>query len=71
MEPSQWASKAFLVLKGNGKDMRIVSDFKRLNKVIEGPSWPTESSSQLLRNFEADSRFLVTLDLTQVIIRSR
>ena len=50
MEPSQLASKAFPVLKGNGKDVRIVSDFKRLNKVIERPSWPTESSSQLLRN---------------------
>ena len=28
MEPSQWASKAFPVIKGNGKDVRIVSDFK-------------------------------------------
>ena len=64
MEPSQWASKAFPVVKGNGKDVCIVSDFKQLNKAIERPHWPTESSDQLLRNIESDSRFFVTLDLT-------
>ena len=64
MEPSQWASKAFPVLKGNRKEVRIVSDFKTLNKAIEQPFWPTESSSQLIRNIEPDSRFFVTLDLT-------
>ena len=64
MEPSQWASKVFPVIKGNGKDIRIVSDFKQLNKAIERPHWPTESSDQLLRNIESDSRFFVTLDST-------
>ena len=64
MEPSQWASKAFPVIKGNGKDVCIVSDFEQLNKAIEQPHWPTESSDQLLRNIESDSRFFVTLDLT-------
>ena len=38
--------------------------FKQLNKAIERPHWPTESSDQLLRNIESDSRFFVTLDLT-------
>ena len=64
MEPSQWASKAFPVVKGNGKEVRIVSDFKQLNKVIERPHWPTESSDQLLRNIESDSIYFVTLVLT-------
>ena len=63
MEPSQWASMAFLVVKGN-KDVRIVSDFKQLNKAIERPHRPTESSDQLLRNIESDSKYFVTLDLT-------
>ena len=64
MEPSQWASKGFPVLKDNRKEVRTVSDFKTLNKAIERPSWPTESYLQLLRNIEPDSRFFVTLDLT-------
>ena len=64
MEPSQWASKAFPMVKGNGKVVHIVCDFKQLNKAIERPHWPTESSDQLLRNIESDSKFFVTLDLT-------
>ena len=63
MEPFQWASKAFPVIKGNGKEVRIVSHFTQHNKAIERPRWPTESSDQLLRNIESDSRFFVTLDL--------
>ena len=76
-EPSQWASKAFPVIKGNGKDVRIVSDFKTLNRAIERPHWPTESSDQLLRNIVSDSKYFVTLDLTsgyhqvQVDVESR
>ena len=52
------------MVKGNGKDVRIVSDFKQLNKAIQRPHWPTESSDQLLRNIESDSKYFVTLDLT-------
>ena len=44
-EPSEWSSKAFPLLKGDGTVVRIVSDFKRLNQAIERPNWPTESSS--------------------------
>ena len=48
-EPSQWACKAFPVPKSNWSAVRIVTDFKRLNKKIERCHWPTESSGQLLR----------------------
>ena len=34
-EPSRWASKEFLVLKGDGTAIRNVSDFKRSNQAIE------------------------------------
>ena len=46
-EPSQLSSKAFPVLKGDGKSGRIVSDFKHLNQTLDRPVWPTESSGQL------------------------
>ena len=46
--PSEWASKAFPVHKGNGTSVCIVSDFKKLNRQIKHPNWPTESSDQLL-----------------------
>ena len=39
----KWSSKAFPVLKVRGNWIRIVADFKKLNKAIERPTWPTES----------------------------
>ena len=63
-EPSQWSSKAFPVPKSDGKSVRIVTDFKQLNKNIERPNWPTESSGQLLRHIDPGARYFVSCDLT-------
>ena len=63
-EPSQWSSKAFPVLKGSGVGARIFADFKKLNKAIERPTWPTESSSQFLCHISQNSKYFVSLDLT-------
>ena len=62
MEPSQWASKAFPVVKENSKDVRIVSDFKQLIKAIERPHWPTESSDQLPSSIGTETGNTGTLD---------
>ena len=37
LEPSDWSSKAFPVVKGDGTSCRIVADFKRLNNYIQCP----------------------------------
>ena len=63
-EPSQWSSKAFPILKGDGKSVRIVTDFKKLNQAIERPVWPTESSGQLLRHIDPEARFFASADMT-------
>ena len=63
-ELSQWSSKAFPVLKGSGDGVRIVADFMKLNKTIERPTWPTKSSSQLLRHISPNSKYFVSLYLT-------
>ena len=44
--------------------MRIVADFKRLNRHIQRPVWPTESSNQLLRHMDHQACFFATMDLT-------
>ena len=63
-ETTAWSSKAFPVLKGDGKSVRIVSDFKELNQNIERPVWPTESSGQLLRHIDPEARVFVGMDMT-------
>ena len=37
LEPSDWSSKAFPVVKGDGISCRIVADFKKLNRYIQRP----------------------------------
>jgi len=44
--------------------VRIVTDFKKLNKEIERPVWPTESSNQLLRHIDPEAKFFVSMDVT-------
>ena len=64
IEPSQWASKAILVPKSDGSAVRIVADFKKLNKEIKRCHWLTESSGQLLRHIVPQVKYFVSLDLT-------
>ena len=52
------------MLKGDGKSVRIVTDFKKLNQAIERPVWPTESSGQLLRHIDPEARFFASADMT-------
>ena len=63
-EPSKWSSKAFPVPKVDGKSVRIVTYFKKLNQEIERCHWPTESSGQLLRHIDPEACYFVSLDLT-------
>ena len=63
-EPSQWASNAFPVPKSDGSMVRNVTDIKKLNREIERPHWPTESSGQVMRHIDQKEKYLVSLDLT-------
>ena len=61
---TEWSSKAFAVAKNDSSKVRIVADFRQLNKALKRPQWPTESSCQLLRHVCPKSRYYVTVDAT-------
>ena len=61
-KPTKWSSKAFAVPKGTPGKVRIVADFRNLNKALKRPVWPTESSGQLLRHIDPDSRVFCSID---------
>ena len=63
MEETDWYSRTFPVLKSNGKDMGVVTDFKNTNINIQRPTNPTESDSQLVRHMKPNSRYFTALDL--------
>ena len=55
LRESEWCSRAFPVLKGDGCSVRIVSDFKAVNRCITRPTHPTDSAQQLLRQIKPTS----------------
>ena len=65
LEPSDWSSKAFPVVQGDGTSCRIVADFKKLNHYIQRPVCPTESSNQLLRHTDPQAKYFATMDLDE------
>ena len=62
--PTDWASKAFGVPKSDPTKVRIVGDFRKLDKCLCRPHWPTESSGQLLRHINLKHKFFITIDVT-------
>ena len=48
LQESDWCSRAFPVLKSDGSSVRVVMEFKNINRCIKRPINPTDSSSQLL-----------------------
>ena len=57
-----WCSRSFPVLKGDGSSVRLVSDFKNVNRCIKRPTHPTDSDNQLLRQISPTSRYFCTID---------
>ena len=64
LKESPWCSRAFPVLKGDKQSVRIVSDFKAVNRCLTRPTHPTDSAQQLLRQIKPTSRYFATIDCT-------
>ena len=62
-EATAWCHQLFPVPKPGRDEVRIVSDFKRLNSAMLRPHFPTELSSQMLRHIEPDAKWFATLDM--------
>ena len=66
-----WASKAFPVPKADGSAVMIVADFQHINRHIQRPVWPTESSNQLRRYIDAKICFFATMGITRYQLTRR
>ena len=57
-------SPAFFVGKPNG-DVRLVTDFKFVNKFIVRSIWPYPSVEDIMRTLQGSSRYFAVLDCIQ------
>ena len=63
-EPTDWCSPAFFVPKGDGKRVRLVTDYTRLNKFVVRPVHPFPLVSDIVQSIPASSTCLAKLDAT-------
>ena len=63
-KPTDWCSPAFFVPKGDGKRVRLVTDYTRLNKFVVRPVHPFPSASDIVQSIPASSTCFAKLDAT-------
>ena len=63
-EPTDWCSPAFFVPKGDGKCVRLVTDYTRLNKFVVRPVHHFLSVSDIVQSIPASSTCFAKLDAT-------
>ena len=61
-EPTEWCSPAFFVSKPDGKRVRLVTDFTRLNQFVERAVHPFPSSEEIVRAIPHTAKFFAKLD---------
>jgi len=61
-EPTDWISPAHFVPKPCGKKVRLVTDYRRLNQVVDRPVHPFPSANDLIRKIHPDSKIFCKLD---------
>ena len=60
--PSAWCSPGFFVVKGDGKSVRLVTDFTKLNSHIDRPVHPFPSVIAILQSIPSTAQFFAKLD---------
>lgn len=60
--PTKWISPAHFVEKPGGKKVRMVTDYRQLNKAVQRPVRPFSSPQDLIRQIRPDSRWFAKMD---------
>ena len=61
-EPTEWCSLAFFVPQPDGKRVRLVTDFTKLNKYVQRPAHPFPSVQDIVQSIPAGSNFFAKMD---------
>ena len=59
---TEWCSPGFFVLKGDGKSVRLVTDYTKLNSFVERPVHPFPSVIDILQAIPASANFFAKFD---------
>ena len=63
-EPTEWCSPAFFVPQGDGKRVRLVTHYTKLNQYVVRPVYPFPSVADIIQNIPALAACFAKLDAT-------
>ena len=61
-EPQDWCALGFVVPKPNRKEVRMVTDYSKINKFVKRPVHPFPSVVDIVRSIPAGTRFFSKMD---------
>ena len=61
-DPQDWCALGFFVPKPNGEDVRMVTDYSKINKYVKRPVHPFPSVADIIRSIPAGTKFFAKMD---------
>ena len=61
-EPTDWCAPGFFVVKADGKSVRLVTDYTKLNSFVERPVHPFPSVHEILKSIPASAKIFAKFD---------
>ena len=61
-EPTEWCSPAFFVPKADGKRLRLVTDFTKINRYVKRPVHPFPCVQQIIQDIPCGMGYFAKLD---------
>ena len=62
-KPTEYCSRATFLPKSDGQSLRLVTDYRTINRMILRPSWPFTSSYSLIAQIQQSLPFIAAVDL--------
>ena len=63
-KPVDWCTQGFFVPKPGTKKLRLVTDYREINKNLKRPEWPFMPSEAVRRQVDPEAKVFAALDLT-------
>ena len=60
--PTEWCSPGFFVVKGDGKSVRLVTDYTKLNSYVDRPVHPFPSVIDILQFIPSEAKYFAKFD---------
>ena len=60
-EPTEWCAPAFFVPKADGKEVRLVTDYTKLNRYVKRPVHPFSSVKEIVQSIPAGTIYFAKM----------